>query len=201
MTAGELIAACVLDAAIGDPRGWPHPVRWMGWVIAQYERRIQTLVQGATGKRVAGLLLAVGLPLLVYGVVTVVIAVSARVDAWAGTAATVLLAFWSLAARDLHDHARAVAQALTRGSLEEAREAVARIVGRETRDLDEEGVVRAAVETVAESTADGYVAPLFYLVVGGPPLALAYKAVNTLDSMVGHRTPRYEQIGWASARL
>ncbi|MES4787225.1 MAG: cobalamin biosynthesis protein CobD, partial [Nitrospiraceae bacterium] len=113
----------------------------------------------------------------------------------------VLLSFTALAARDLVDHALAVLRALRTDSLDLARAAVSRIVGRDTEKLSGSEIVRATVETIAESASDGVIAPLFYLTVGGPPLALAYKAINTLDSMVGHQDAKYRYFGWASARL
>jgi adenosylcobinamide-phosphate synthase len=123
------------------------------------------------------------------------------VDPFWGSAATVLLAWTTLAARDLIDHVVAVQKALQSVSLAEARTAVAKIVGRDTEEMDESDIVRATVETIAESTADGIMAPLFYLVLGGAPLAVAYKAISTLDSMIGHLDDRYRWFGWASARM
>lgn len=201
MTAGELLLACLLDAVIGDPRWLPHPVRLMGQVIGWYELRIRSVVQTARGERAAGVLLAAGLPVVSYAVGWITIELVGALQAVVGAAATVVLAAMTVAARDLADHARAVGEALKAGSIEKAREAVAHIVGRDTAHLSEPDIVRATVETIAESTSDGVVAPLFYLTLGGAPLALAYKAVNTLDSMVGHREPRYQHLGWASARL
>ena len=120
---------------------------------------------------------------------------------WLGSALSIGLASTTLAARDLWDHVRAVNDPLQAGDLPAARGAVAMIVGRDTAELSESEVARATVETVAESVSDGVIAPLLYLAVGGAPLALAYKAVNTLDSMIGHRDERYAYLGWASARL
>lgn len=111
------------------------------------------------------------------------------------------LAYTTLAGRDLFDHVQAVLRELAAGNLAGARQAVAMIVGRDSATLTESGVARATVETIAESTSDGIIAPLVYLSLGGAPLALAYKAVNTLDSMIGHLDARYEHFGWASARL
>jgi adenosylcobinamide-phosphate synthase len=111
------------------------------------------------------------------------------------------MAATTLAWRDLVDHVGAVSAALKTGSLERARQAVGLIVGRDTQQLSESEVIRAAVETIAESACDGVIAPLLFLVAGGPPLAIAYKAVSTLDSMVGHRDDEYRDVGWASARL
>lgn len=201
MTAGTLLLACTLDAILGDPRWLPHPVRLMGLVIAGYERSIHPALSTHTCERMAGIALAVGLPVVCYGLAWLAIEWSSRLHEVIGQGVEVVLAVTSLAARDLADHARAVRQALTIGSLETARGAVSQIVGRDTAQLSEGEIVRATVESVAESTADGVVAPLVYLALGGPPLALAYKAISTLDSMVGHLDDRYRYFGWASARL
>jgi adenosylcobinamide-phosphate synthase len=147
------------------------------------------------------LTLAVGLPLCVFALTHWVMSAAESLSAWFGSLASIGLAWTTLAGRDLWDHVRAVDNFLQTGDLPAAREAVSMIVGRDTAKLPESEVARATVETVAESAADGVITPLFYLTVGGAPLALAYKAVNTLDSMVGHRNERYGDFGWASARL
>jgi adenosylcobinamide-phosphate synthase len=201
MTGGELAVACLLDAAVGDPRWFPHPVRWMGSLVDWCDRCVYRLLLSAAQQRLAGVLLAVILPAGVYVAATMLIWLGSSIDPLWGSAATVLLAWTTLAARDLIDHVVAVQQALQSVSLAEARTAVAQIVGRDTEEMDETDIVRATVETIAESTADGIVAPLFYLVLGGAPLALAYKAINTLDSMIGHLDDRYRWFGWASARM
>jgi len=201
MTARELLLACLLDLLAGDPRWFPHPVRLMGRAAACYERGARAMVRGPVGERIAGVVLALGLPLLAYAVGRALIGAAGLVHQVAGSAAAVLLAWTTLAARDLSDHAAAVQRAIEAGSLEEARRAVGLIVGRDTDGLSAQEIARAAVESVAESASDGVVAPLCYLVIGGPPLALAYKAVSTLDSLVGHHEPPYTHFGWASARL
>lgn len=201
MTGGELALACLLDAAVGDPRWFPHPVRGMGAIVNWYDRRIHRLLLSVANQRIAGMLLAVALPSGAYATGALFIWLGNSIDPLWGTATTVLLAWTTLAARDLIDHVLAVQRALQSVSLAEARTAVAKIVGRDTEEMDEADIVRATVETIAESTADGIVAPLFYLIIGGAPLALAYKAVSTLDSMIGHLDDRYRWFGWASARL
>lgn len=201
MIAGTLLLACTLDAILGDPRWLPHPVRLIGRAIAWYERGVRRVAADRTGELVAGIVLAVGLPAVSYSLAWLAIEWSGRVHEVAGKGMEMLLAFTTLASRDLADHAVAVGRALKTGSLDDARLAVARIVGRDTAQLSEAEVVRATVETIAESSSDGIVAPLFFLVLGGAPLALAYKAINTLDSMVGHLDERYRYFGWASARL
>jgi adenosylcobinamide-phosphate synthase len=201
MTGGELAVACLLDAAVGDPRWFPHPVRWMGSIVNWYDRRIHQLLLSSAKQRMAGVLLAVALPAGAYTVGALLIWVGNSIDLLWGSIVTMLLAWTTLAARDLIDHVLAVQRALQSVSLPEARRAVAKIVGRDTKEMAESDIVRATVETIAESTADGIIAPLFYLVLGGAPLALAYKAVSTLDSMIGHLDDRYRWFGWASARL
>ncbi|HKW86411.1 MAG TPA: adenosylcobinamide-phosphate synthase CbiB [Nitrospiraceae bacterium] len=201
MIAGELLLVYVLDAVLGDPRWLPHPVRLIGWMIAWYENRVRCIVQGPIGERMAGIVLALGMPTLAYTGGWLTIELAGRAHMLLGVVAWVLLAWTTLAARDLADQALAVRHAMEQGSLQQARRAVAQIVGRDTAQLSESEVVRAAVETVAESTSDGVIAPLFFLTLGGPPAALAYKAINTLDSMVGHPEEKYRHLGWASARL
>ncbi len=201
MTGSELAVACLLDAAVGDPRWFPHPVRWMGSIVNWCDRRVHQLFLSPAKQRMAGVLLAVVLPAGAYATGVVLIWFGSSVDPLGGSAATVLLAWTTLAARDLIDHVVSVQRALQSVSLMEARAAVAKIVGRDTEEMDESDIVRATVETIAESTADGIMAPLFYLVLGGAPLALAYKAISTLDSMIGHLDDRYRWFGWASARL
>lgn len=201
MTGGELAAACIVDAAIGDPRWFPHPVRGMGSVINWCDRFVQQRLRSPVKQRMAGLLLAVVLPAGAYGAGALLIQFAGSINLLWGSLVTVLLAWTTLAARDLFDHVLSVQAALQSASLPEARAAVAKIVGRDTEEMAESDIVRATVETIAESVADGVMAPLFYLAIGGAPLALAYKAINTLDSMIGHMDERYRWFGWASARL
>jgi adenosylcobinamide-phosphate synthase len=201
MTPVELMAACALDAAIGDPRSWPHPVRWMGRLSAFVHRLVLRYCVEPRIRLAIGILLALGLPTMAYLLGSAAIDAGKAVDEWLGFGIGICLASTTLAWRDLVDHVHTVSAALKAGSLEQARHAVGLIVGRDTQDLSEQEVVRAAVETIAESACDGVIAPLLFLVAGGPPLALAYKAVSTLDSMVGHRDEEYREIGWASARL
>lgn len=201
MTGRDLFVVAMLDAVLGDPRWLPHPVRGMGHLIAWCDERARLICHSACGLRVAGICLAVTVPGLAYLLGLWVIEQAGTLSGLLGEAVTIGLAFTTLAGRDLLDHARAVSRELVKGNLPGARHAVGMIVGRDTHGLAEPEIVRATVETVAESTADGVIAPLVYLTLGGAPLALAYKAVNTLDSMIGHRDARYEHLGWASARL
>ena len=201
MTGGELVLAAALDVVAGDPCWLPHPVRGMGMLIAWYDHRVRTFCRSDQALQIAGACLALGLPAVAYAAATWLIAQAATLSPLFGQLVSIGLAYTSLAGRDLFDHVQPVSRALQEGNLAAAREAVARIVGRDSSALEEPEIVRATVETIAESTADGIIAPLVYLSLGGAPLALAYKAVNTLDSMVGHHDERYEHFGWASARL
>jgi adenosylcobinamide-phosphate synthase len=201
MTAIDVAAACALDAVIGDPRAMPHPVRWMGGLIAFSYRQLRHRCRGPISLRAAGILVAAVLPAAAFAAGWAAIEAGVAVHDGVGRAIGICLAATTLAWRDLVDHVRAVSSALQAGSLERARVAVGMIVGRDTQQLSEGEVVRAATETIAESACDGVIAPLLFLALGGPPLALAYKAVSTLDSMVGHRDEEYRDFGWASARL
>lgn len=201
MTGGDLLLVAALDAAAGDPRWFPHPVRGMGLVIAWCDDHVRLVWQDAGSLRVVGVFLAIGLPAFVYTVGVFVIDQAGAVSDLLGKMASIGLAYTTIAGRDLVDHVRAVSRELAGGNLAGARQAVSMIVGRDTENLTEPEIVRATVETMAESTADGVMAPLVYLTIGGAPLALAYKAINTLDSMIGHRDARHIDFGWASARL
>lgn len=194
--------ALALDAVLGDPRWLPHPVVAMGRAISWAEPRLRrALPDSPAGRRAAGTVLAIGLPVASYLVVWTVLALFGAVSPVARFAAETYLCYQLLAACELRRQSLAVTRALAKGGLDAARSAVGMIVGRDTSALDEDGCIRAAVETVAENASDGVVAPLLYMILGGAPLAAAYKAVNTLDSMVGYRNERYVDFGKASARL
>jgi adenosylcobinamide-phosphate synthase len=191
-----------LDAVLGDPRGWPHPVRWIGRLIVRSESGLRRVAARASGaarfERAAGVLLAVIVVGLTAAAAWVLVALGDRLGPAAGVAVRVLLIYWGLAARSLGAEALRAAEA---PDLATARRALALIVGRDTADLDRSEIGRACVETVAENCNDAVVAPLFWLALGGPAALWAFKAVSTLDSMVGYRNERYRHLGWASARL
>ena len=201
MIAVNLLAACALDGLLGDPRWMPHPVRWMGACITRCESVISNRFTSGVLRRFAGVLLALFVPGLSFFAAWSALKLAFLVHPWFGNLLWIVLGYTTLAAKDLANHAWAVYHRLGTGTLREARQAVSLMVGRDTERLTETEISRATVECVAESTSDGVVAPLFYLVIGGPPLALAYKAVNTLDSMIGHRDASHRDIGWASAKL
>ena len=193
-----------LDLLLGDP-AWVtrwHPVVLMGRVIAGMERFLRGLAPPTPqGERWAGRVLAWGLPVAVLASSASILWVCWLVWPPLAFGLQVLWSWQVLAVRDLAHESTGVYRALTAGSLADARTAVARIVGRDTAELSREGVTKAAVETVAENFSDGVVAPLMYLLLGGAPLALAYKAINTMDSMIGYTNDRYRHFGRAAARL
>lgn len=190
------LGAGLLDEILGDPEGWPHPVRAFGWSIACADRARCRVVSPAL-LRLLGSLLAISLPLLAAAFAWGTLRLCGS-NAWI---AEVLLGAWMLAGRSLRDAVRPVADALEQGDLAAGRRWVSRVVGRDTEHLDEGDVARAGLETLAESLCDGVVAPLFWFAMGGLPALWAFKAVSTLDSMVGHREAPYTHFGWASARL
>jgi adenosylcobinamide-phosphate synthase len=193
-----LPAALLLDLFLGDPRWLPHPIIWMGRAIERLEpvfrRRINNLI-------VSGALFAVSLVGTVWLLAWVVLKIAWHVHPfWGGLIETVLI-FYCISIRSLRDAALMVKRTLEQGTVEQARDAVARIVGRDTRYLDRVGIGRATVETVAENLVDGVISPLFYTLIGGAPLALAFKMTNTLDSMIGYKNETYIEFGRAAARL
>ncbi len=200
----ELISAFVLDAAIGDPRWLPHPVRCIGRAISFLENRIRLLF-GKTREKAAGvslvLLIVVPAGGLAYGIREALLYPSDGLAMAAGMVVMVYLLATTIALRELVAAAGLVLRRIKQGDLDAARSSLSMIVGRDTSRLDEEGVLRAVVETVAENLCDGVIAPLLYLVIGGLPCAITYKAINTLDSMVGYKNEKYISFGWAAARL
>ncbi len=190
-----LALAMLLDAVLGEPRWlwdrWPHPAVLMGRVIGACDRQLNS----GSARRLKGALVVAGL-VAVAGTLGLVVAALPGV----GPVAEVLIAAILLAQRSLVDHVRAVADGLRYGA-GEGRRAVARIVGRDTAEMQAPDVARAAIESAAENLSDGVVAPAFWFLLLGLPGLLVYKLVNTADSMIGHRTPRHEAFGWAAARL
>lgn len=193
-----LTLAVVLDLWMGDPPWLPHPVRWMGTAITRMEPRFRAL---PLKPLISGALMA---SLLVAGVWTIgllLVKLAASLHPLAEMLVQTAMIYTCISARSLADAALTVGNALGRSGLEAGRRAVAMIVGREVDRLDETAVVRATVETVAENLVDGVISPLFFVLLGGAPLAMAYKMVNTLDSMVGYKNNRYRYFGRWAARL
>ncbi len=204
MRYSHLVAlACgyALDAALGDPQGAWHPVRAMGSLIARLEPPLRAAFPSTPeGERAAGAVLAVAVAGTSCATATLVLAACRRVSPGLAFAVEAVIDYQMIARRSLVDESTKVERALEAGDLPAARTAVSMIVGRDTAELDEAGVARAAVETVAENASDGVIAPLFYLALGGAPAGVLYKAVNTMDSMIGYKNDRYRHFGTVAAR-
>ena len=201
----SLYALCIgfcIDLIVGDPHGFPHPVVGIGRLISLLERLFRRLLPKTKGGEIAAgaciwvltVLISAGLPAaLLYG--------AQKLSVWLRLALESVMCWQILATKSLRDESMKVFFALRGGTLAEARQAVSMIVGRDTARLDEKGVARAAVETVAENTSDGVIAPLLFLAIGGAPLGFFYKAVNTMDSMLGYVEMPYKNIGLVPAKL
>lgn len=196
-----IFCAVLLDIMLGDPRFIPHPVVYMGKVISRGEALIRRYFNSGRALKWTGVGLTIIVVLGSFGFFWTLLWLAYKSNFIVGSVLSVFLMSQSLAINSLYKHAQAVARPLYRRDLTAARQALSMIVGRDTANLDESEIVRGTVETVAENTVDGIIAPLFYGLIGGPALALAYKAVNTLDSMIGYKDERYVNLGWAAARL
>ena len=201
--AAAMLIALLIDAVLG----WPnavflrigHPVTWLGRLISALDARLNRDDQSDTRRRAKGCIAA----LIVIAAATLP-ALALQIwlpNTWATTLLVGILAWPFVAVRSMYQHVVAVADPLSKGALNDARHAVAMIVGRDPAQLDAAGIARAATESLAENTGDGIIAPLFWGLVAGLPGIAAYKAINTLDSMIGHRSPRHEAFGWASAKI
>lgn len=195
-----VISSYIADLIFGDPEGFPHPVRGMGRLISLLDNRLR----GNGGKwkeRIKGAILA----LFVVGISVcfayLFIEFSKGLSPLLGNLAWVYLGYCSLSIKDLGVKAKAILKEVEKDSIVEARRQLSRIVGRDTQNLSKEKITAAAIESIAESTNDGIVAPLIYLILGGPVLAFAYKAINTLDSMIGYKNERYLHFGWFAAKV
>ncbi len=198
MSAELLAAAFIFDLIFADPRNWPHPIVWIGRLVTRLEDLLRDSVKDEV---LAGLLLVLAV-LSITGVSSLVILdLAGRFVGWLQALLALWLAASCLALRSLHLESKVVIEALKEGDLGSARLALSMIVGRETAQLEEEDILRATIETVAENASDGVIAPLFYLCLGGPVAALLYKAVNTMDSMVGYKNERYLHFGRVAAQL
>lgn len=203
MSALVVAGAMTLDALTGDPRSLyvriPHPVTLMGRTLGAVERRLNRNGDTDGRRRALG---AGALAVYLAGWTGIAVVIERALSGPLGALGLIALASTLLAGRDLFDHVGAVAKALDRErDLASARAAVARIVGRETATLDRPGIVRAAIESLAENLSDGFVAPVFWFALGGLPGLVAYKALNTADSLIGHLNDRHRHFGWAAARL
>jgi len=190
-TTAEFAIAVMLDLITGDPRWLPHPVEGIGFLVRRFERLLRRIMPY---ERAAG-------SVLVFMVLSVSLVFTAATLRWGRSPVAVYWIFSCLALRSLDQHALRVIEALRSGDLNVARNLVGQIVGRDTDKLSENEIARAVFETVAENLSDGIVAPLFFLALAGIPGMVAYKAINTMDSMIGYKNESYIRFGWAAARL
>ena len=196
----ELSAAFILDLIVGDPDWSFHPIRLMGRLIVRIEALLRTVCPNRMSEKTGGIVLFLSVIIFTYSTVWLLLFGAYAVNEYCGFILTAIIVFFSLSLKSLGKAAQAVRRALASDDEAGARKHLAHIVGRDTGRLSRAEMVRATVETVAENTSDGIVAPLFFVLIAGAPLAMSYKAINTLDSMVGYKDKKYCNFGWASAR-
>lgn len=197
-----LLIGFVIDLIVGDPHGWPHPVVGIGKLISVLERTLRRCFpRGKRGEELAGAVLWLLVVLVSAAVPTLILWGCHLITPWLRLAVESVMCWQILATKSLRDESMLVHSALQSGDLTASRRAVSMIVGRDTERLDEAGVTRATVETVAENASDGVIAPLLFAAIGGAPLGFFYKAVNTMDSMLGYVEPPYKNIGLVAAKM
>ncbi|MBN2516367.1 MAG: cobalamin biosynthesis protein CobD [Deltaproteobacteria bacterium] len=194
------VGAYITDLIVGDPRRIPHPVVIIGKLVTVVEGCIRRGFFGFNEKK-SGIILWFVVIIPVYFITWGIVSGCYLIHSVFGLMIAIILSSLTLATRSLYEQSRMVIDALVSGHIEDARKSLSMIVGRDTDNLDDEEIFRAVIETVSENLSDGIVAPMFYLALGGPPLAMAYKAVNTLDSMVGYQNERYGDLGFFSAKM
>ncbi|MCR8745670.1 adenosylcobinamide-phosphate synthase CbiB [Romboutsia lituseburensis] len=190
----------IIDLIIGDPYSFPHPVRYIGKLIKVTENKIRNIAKTDKGLKIGGFVLWTITVGLTYLVTYMIVKLFSFIPGGYIIANSVLI-YTTLATKCLKDEAIKIYNVLKTGDIEKSRTQLSYIVGRDTTDLDEGEIIRATVETVAENTVDGIIAPMFYAFIGGAPLAMAYKAINTLDSTVGYKNEKYKDLGFASAKI
>ena len=200
MMLGCLITAYVLDLILGDPYSFPHPVRTIGRLIRWCEKQTRRVAKTSKALKVAGFVLWIVTVGITVAMVYLVLEL-AKVHWLLYFIVNSILLYTTLATKCLGDEANKIKKVLETDTIEKARVQLSYIVGRDTSRLNEKEIIRATVETVAENTVDGIIAPLFYAFIGGAPLAFAYKAINTLDSTVGYKNEKYKDLGFASAKI
>jgi len=190
----------LIDYLFGDPHFLPHPVKIIGVLITKTEAVLRKKIKTEKEEKSRGIILVIIVCSVTFAFTYLVIHISTLLGRICKIAVMSIISWQAIAAKELQKESMAVYNELENGTLESARKAVSMIVGRDTQNLNDEGVTKAAVETVAENLSDGVIAPLFYMAIGGPVLAMVYKAVNTLDSMVGYKNEKYLYFGRASAK-
>lgn len=199
--AGVIVAAYLMDLVFGDPRWFPHPVKGIGKLITFLEKRLRGVITTKRVGRIKGVILAVIVIGISCGCAYIFLELSRKAGFFINNLVGAFLAYTTLSVKDLHLHANEVLSEITKDDISAARLKLSRMVGRDAQNLSKEEIIKAAIESVAENTNDGIIAPLFYLFLGGPLMAICYKAINTLDSMVGYKNERYIHLGWFSAKV
>lgn len=201
-TVAALIIGFLLDLIIGDPRWLYHPVRIIGNSISFLEKWLRKwFPKTPAGEKAAGCVLVLFICLGSSLIPFFLLVLAFKIHTVLGVAVSSFFCYQMLATKSLKEESMRVYEKLEHGTIEEARNAVSMIVGRDTQNLDKEGVTKATVETVAENTSDGIIAPLFYMAIGGPVLMFLYKGINTMDSMVAYKNDKYLHFGWCAAKL
>lgn len=202
MLLGAIIAGFILDLAFGDPHWLPHPICLIGNLIGFLDRKLRPrLAPGEKALLLGGAVLVAIVLALSYLVPFLLLSLAAKASSWLAFALETLMCYQIFATKSLRDESMKVYRALAAGDLADARVKLSWIVGRDTQDLTEEEVIKGAVETVAENTSDGIVAPMIYMFIGGAPLAFLYKGINTMDSMIGYKNDKYLFFGRCAAKL
>jgi len=195
-----LIFSYLADLIFGDPEGFPHPVRGIGRLISLLDNRLR----GESGKwkeRIKGVILSLSVTGATFIIAYLLIESSRRLNPLLSVFVSIYLGYTTISTKDLRVKAKAILREIERNNISKAGKRLSYIVGRDTKDLSREKIIIASLESIAENTNDGIIAPLFYLTLGGPILAMVYKAINTLDSMVGYKNEKYIHFGWFSAKL
>ncbi len=193
-----ILLAFILDLILGDPRFLPHPVRWMGKGIEKIESFLR---KTAIPLKLSGILLVICMTGFTFTLSLLILKIAYAINSYLGLMSSVFIIYTAIAPRNLYDESMNIYHTLKEGDLKSARKELSMLVGRDTNELDKNEVIRASVETVSENIVDAIISPLFYALIGGAPLAIAYRTVNTMDSMVGYKNNRYKDFGWAAARL
>ena len=202
MTLGAIVAGFILDLIFGDPHWLPHPICLIGNLIGFLEKNLRRLLApGKTALLLGGALMVVIVLSLSFAVPYAVLMLAEQVNPWLRFALETIMFYQIFATKCLRDESMKVYTALHNNDLEDARVKLSWIVGRDTKELTREEVTKGAVETVAENTADGIIAPMFYMFIGGAPLAFLYKGINTMDSMVGYKNDKFLYFGRCAAKL
>ncbi|MGL4797651.1 MAG: adenosylcobinamide-phosphate synthase CbiB [Paraclostridium sp.] len=202
-----MIIAYIIDLIIGDPYSFPHPVRFIGNLIRTIEKSIRRIAKTPKQLKVGGFILwflTIGITAIITHIIVVLFTMiipSSILSTVLQYVVCIILLYTTLATKCLADEAKKIYDVLKTGDIERSRIQLSYIVGRDTSSLDEQEIIRATVETVAENTVDGIIAPMMYGFIGGPVLAMVYKAINTLDSTVGYKNEKYIDIGFASAKI